>query len=64
MISDRNLIAEIQLQYETVADYIRLGSEIGVVLGALAYLFAACNEARFLGRRMFLENMVNLNNNI
>jgi len=44
--------------YATVADYIRLGTEMGVVLGSLGYLFVACNEARFLGRRMFLENMV------
>ena len=46
------------IQYETLHDYIRMGAEIGVVLGAVVYLFDAAREASFLGKHMFFENLV------
>jgi len=35
-------------------------AEVLMVLGAFLYLVAALREARFLGRRMFLENLVKI----
>ena len=46
------------LQYETLKDYIRLGAEVAVVLGAVVYLMDAGREASFLGKHMFFENLV------
>lgn len=41
---------------------LRVSAEITMTLGAVLYIIAALREARFLGRRMFLENLVpNLN---
>lgn len=37
---------------------IRLTAEVCMLLGAFAYLAAAVREARFLGGRMFFENLV------
>ena len=51
-------------KYETLRDYIRLGTEIGVVVGMVLYMAAAAREARFLGRKMFFENLVNLNSRL
>ncbi len=48
------------LKYETVQDYIRFGTEIGVLAGMALYMIAAAREARFLGRKMFFENLVNI----
>lgn len=37
---------------------IRFTAELGITLGAFIYLAAAVREARFLGLRMFFENLV------
>lgn len=37
---------------------LRVSAEITMTLGAILYIIAALREARFLGRRMFLENLV------
>jgi len=37
---------------------LRVTAEVAMALGALLYIIAALREARFLGRRMFLENLV------
>lgn len=36
---------------------LRLVSEILILIGALLYLIAALREARFLGYKMFVENL-------
>ncbi|KAK2708049.1 hypothetical protein QYM36_015666 [Artemia franciscana] len=41
-----------------VADYIRWGTEILIVAGAVLYLLGAANEGWYLGRRMFIENLM------
>lgn len=38
--------------------YVRLGCEAVTLLGSLAYLVGAANEARFQGAQMFVENLV------
>jgi len=42
----------------TIQGYARMGGEIGVLIGVALYLGAAAREARFLGRKMFFENLV------
>lgn len=37
---------------------LRVTAEVIMTLGAVLYIIAALREARFLGRRMFLENLV------
>lgn len=37
---------------------IRLVSELIILVGAFLYLMAALREARFLGNKMFFENLV------
>lgn len=41
-------------------DLIRMGSEVGMFVGAFLYLLAAVREAGFLGTQMFIENLVSL----
>lgn len=54
-----NLTEECRLMYlETPQAKIRLSAEIAMVIGAFTYLIAAIREARFLGGRMFFENLV------
>jgi hypothetical protein len=45
----------------TIQGYARMGGEIGVLIGVALYLGAAAREARFLGRKMFFENLVSSN---
>lgn len=40
--------------------YLRLGCEAITLLGSLAYLIGAANEARFQGAQMFVENLVSV----
>lgn len=55
-----NLQEECRLmQLDTAESQIRLTAEVLMVIGAFSYLAAAFREARFLGGRMFFENLVN-----
>lgn len=57
-----NLQEECRLmQLETPEAKIRLAAEIAITVGAFLYLAAAIREARFLGTRMFFENLVSKN---
>lgn len=47
------------MQLNTLESQIRIGAEIAITVGAFLYLAAAVREARFLGTRMFFENLVN-----
>lgn len=54
-----NLTDECRLmKLDTPLDQIRLAAEVFMLLGAFIYLAAAVREARFLGGRMFFENLV------
>lgn len=54
-----NLQEECRLmQLESTESKIRFTAEVLMVLGAFTYLAAAVREARFLGGRMFFENLV------
>lgn len=54
-----NLQEECRLmQLETPEAKIRFAAEITITLGAFVYLASAIREARFLGTRMFFENLV------
>lgn len=54
-----NLTEECRLmQLDSDLAKIRLTAEVCMLLGAFAYLAAAVREARFLGGRMFFENLV------
>lgn len=54
-----NLTEECRLmKFDSNLTKIRLGAEAFMLLGAFAYLLAAVREARFLGGRMFFENLV------
>lgn len=54
-----NLTEECRLmRFDSNLTKIRLGAEAFMLLGAFAYLLAAVREARFLGGRMFFENLV------
>lgn len=54
-----NLREECRLMAVDQADQqIRLITEVGMLIGAFVYLCAAFREARFLGGRMFYENLV------
>lgn len=54
-----NLTEECRLmKLDTDLAKIRLTAEISMLLGAFSYLAAAVREARFLGGRMFFENLV------
>lgn len=46
------------LKAETLSDQVRLFSEGFMFLGALTYIVTALLEARFLGYKMFIENLV------
>ncbi|XP_023309951.1 transient receptor potential cation channel subfamily V member 5 [Anoplophora glabripennis] len=53
-----NLQEECRLmQLETPEAKIRLAAEVAITIGAFLYLGAAIREARFLGTRMFFENL-------
>lgn len=55
-----NLQEECRLmQLDTIESQIRIGAELAITVGAFLYLAAAVREARFLGTRMFFENLVN-----
>lgn len=54
-----NLREECRLmQLDSLEAKIRFSSEIAISIGAFLYLAAAIREARFLGTRMFFENLV------
>lgn len=54
-----NLTEECRLmKFDSNLTKIRLTAEVCMLLGAFAYLLAAVREARFLGGRMFFENLV------
>lgn len=54
-----NLQEECRLMnFDHAQSQIRFAAEIGITFGALFYLAAAVREARFLGLRMFFENLV------
>lgn len=54
-----NLKEECRLmQLNTLESQIRISAEIIITFGAFLYLAAAVREARFLGGRMFFENLV------
>lgn len=54
-----NLQEECRLmQLDTFEAKIRFSAEIAITIGAFLYLLAAVREARFLGLRMFFENLV------
>lgn len=54
-----NLQEECRLmQLDSAKSKIRFAAELLMVVGAFAYLAAAVREARFLGGRMFFENLV------
>nr|XP_019536378.2 transient receptor potential cation channel subfamily V member 5 [Aedes albopictus] len=46
------------MQYDTLQDRIRLVSEIIILIGSFLYLVGALREFRFLGRKMFFENLM------
>lgn len=46
------------MDVSTFEDRIRIIGEIILLLGAFAYLLAALRESRFLGYKMFVENLV------
>lgn len=46
------------MDIDTFEDKIRIIGEIILLLGAFAYLLAALRESRFLGYKMFVENLV------
>lgn len=46
------------MQINTVEAKIRILTELVILLGAFLYLVSAVVEARFLGLRMFFENLV------
>lgn len=48
------------MQLNTFEAKIRFSAEIAMTVGAFLYLLAAVREARFLGLRMFFENLVGL----
>lgn len=47
------------LNIDTEFDRIRIITELIQLTGALLYIIAALREARFLGYKMFIENLVN-----
>lgn len=54
-----NLREECRLMnLETPESLVRFTAELGITFGAFLYLAAAVREARFLGLRMFFENLV------
>lgn len=54
-----NLTEECRLmKFDSNLTKVRLAAEACMLLGAFAYLLAAVREARFLGGRMFFENLV------
>lgn len=46
------------LNFETQTGKIRLITDIIQIAGALLYILAALRESRFLGYKMFIENLV------
>lgn len=48
------------LRVETIEEQVRLISEVCMFVGALTYIVAALLEARFLGMKMFIENLVSV----
>ncbi|KAH0998764.1 hypothetical protein HUJ04_003276, partial [Dendroctonus ponderosae] len=56
-----NLREECRLMnLDTTESLVRFTAELGITFGAFLYLAAAVREARFLGLRMFFENLVKL----
>lgn len=54
-----NLTEECRLmKFDSNLTKFRLAAEVCMLLGAFSYLIAAVREARFLGGRMFFENLV------
>jgi len=48
------------MSIDSLEHQIRLISEIIIFIGALLYIIAALRESRFLGYKMFIENLVNI----
>lgn len=46
------------MRMEDMQSKIRIAAEVAMFFGAFSYLAAAVREARFLGYRMFYENLV------
>lgn len=46
------------LSIGSISDQIRLIAEMVQLLGAIIYILAAARESRFLGYKMFIENLV------
>lgn len=46
------------LNYESEMDKVRLVTELVQLIGAFLYILAALRESRFLGYKMFIENLV------
>lgn len=46
------------MNLETVDNQIRITGEVILLIGAFGYLLAALREMRFLGYKMFIENLV------
>lgn len=46
------------LKADTLSNQVRLISEAAMFVGALTYIVTALLEARFLGYKMFIENLV------
>lgn len=56
-----NLAEECRLmQLDSLEAKIRFSAEIAITIGSFLYLISAVREARFLGLRMFFENLVSL----
>lgn len=48
------------MQLNTLQAQIRISAESIITIGAFLYLAAAVREAKFLGGRIFFENLVRL----
>lgn len=46
------------MRMDDMQSKIRIAAEVAMFFGAFAYLAAAVREAKFLGMRMFYENLV------
>lgn len=46
------------MNLDTVDNQIRITGEIILLIGAFGYILAALREMRFLGYKMFIENLV------
>lgn len=46
------------MRMDDIQSKVRIAAEVAMFFGAFSYLAAAVREARFLGIRMFYENLV------